>query len=115
MDLQGDERTGVDILRRALNEPTRHLAVNGGKDGSVVVDGVCRAQKEQRNDHYGHNVLADAYVDLVKAGIFDPAKVTRSALQNVASIAAMILTTEALVTGIPKKEKPAAPADMPEY
>jgi chaperonin GroEL len=114
LNLTGDAATGVTILRRALEEPLRQLAVNGGKDGSVVVEGVRRAQKEQNNQHIGYNVLSDSYVDMVEAGIIDPAKVTRSALQNATSIAAMILTTEALVTDLPEKEKPAAPA-MPEY
>src|SRR5438105_9174715 len=115
LNLEGDERTGVHILRRALDEPTRQLAINGGKDGSVIVDGIRRAQKEHQNDHYGYDVLTDTYRDMVAAGIIDPAKVARSALQNAASIASMILTTEALITDIPEKEKPAAPAGMPEY
>ncbi|WP_201380620.1 MULTISPECIES: chaperonin GroEL [unclassified Ktedonobacter] len=114
LNLEGDAATGASILRRALEEPLRQLAVNGGKDGSVVVEGVRRAQKEQNSNHIGYNVLSDTYVDMVEAGIIDPAKVTRSALQNATSIAAMILTTEALVTDIPEKEKAAAPA-MPEY
>ncbi|WP_069805480.1 chaperonin GroEL [Thermogemmatispora onikobensis] len=112
--LEGDAATGVSILRRALEEPMRQLAINAGRDGSVVVEGVRRAQQEQQNENVGYNVLADRYEDMVAAGIIDPAKVTRSALQNAASIAAMILTTEALVTDIPEKEKaPSAPA--PEY
>src|SRR5438132_3630475 len=115
LNLEGDERTGLLILRRALDEPTRQLAINGGKDGSVIVDGIRRAQKEHQNDHYGYDVLTDTYKDMVAAGIIDPAKVARSALQNAASIASMILTTEALITDIPEKEKPAAPAGMPEY
>jgi chaperonin GroEL len=110
----GDAATGVNILRRALEEPLRQLAINAGKDGSVVVEGVRRAQKEHNSNRYGYNVLDDNYEDMVEAGIIDPAKVTRSALQNASSIAAMILTTEALITDIPEKEKPAAPA-MPEY
>jgi chaperonin GroEL len=114
LNLSGDAGTGVAILRRALEEPLRQLAVNGGRDGSVIVEGVRRAQKEQNNKHIGYNVLTDKYVDMFEAGIADPAKVTRSALQNAASIAAMILTTEALITDLPEKEKPAAPA-MPEY
>ena len=114
LNLTGDAATGVGILRRALEEPLRQLAVNGGRDGSVVVEGVRRAQKEHNNDHYGYNVLDDQYEDMVQSGIIDPAKVTRSALQNATSIAAMILTTEALITDLPEKEKPAAPA-MPEY
>jgi chaperonin GroEL len=104
----------VSILRRALEEPLRQLAINGGQDGSVVVEGVRRAQKEHNSDKYGYNVLTDQYEDMVESGIIDPAKVTRSALQNATSIAAMILTTEALVSDLPEKEKPAAPA-MPEY
>ena len=112
--LEGDAATGVNILRRALEEPVRQLAINGGKDGSVVVEGIRRAQKEKNNPHIGYNVLVDEYVDMFDAGIADPAKVTRSALQNAASIAAMILTTEALISDLPEKEKPAAPA-MPEY
>jgi chaperonin GroEL len=114
LHLTGDAATGVLILRRALEEPLRQLAINGGRDGSVIVEGVRRAQKEQKNDKIGYNVLTDTFEDMVAAGIIDPAKVTRSALQNATSIAAMILTTEALVTDLPEKEKPAAPA-MPEY
>ncbi|HLI88415.1 MAG TPA: chaperonin GroEL [Ktedonobacteraceae bacterium] len=114
LHLEGDAGTGVSILRRALEEPLRQLAANAGKDGSVIVEGVRRAQKEKGNNHIGYNVLTDQYVDMVEAGIIDPAKVTRSALQNATSIAAMILTTEALITDLPEKEKPAAPA-MPEY
>ena len=115
LNIEGDARTGVLILRRALDEPTRQLAINSGKDGSVIVDGIRRAQQEHQNEHYGYDVLSDSYVDMVAAGIIDPAKVTRTAIQNAASIASMILTTEALVTDIPEKEKPTAPAGMPEY
>ena len=114
LHLEGDAATGVNILRRALEEPLRQLAVNGGKDGSVVVEGVRRGQKERNDKNFGYNVLTDKYEDMFEAGITDPAKVTRSALQNATSIAAMILTTEALITDLPEKEKPAAPA-MPEY
>src|SRR5579859_7772929 len=114
LKLTGDAATGVSILRRALEEPLRQLAVNGGKDGSVVVEGVRRAQKEYKSDKYGYNVLTDRYEDMVESGIIDPAKVTRSALQNATSIAAMILTTEALITDLPEKDKAAATA-MPEY
>jgi len=114
LGLTGDAATGASILRRALEEPLRQLAVNGGRDGSVVVEGVRRAQSEKGSKHIGYNVLTDQYVDMVEAGIIDPAKFTRSALQNATSIAAMILTTEALITDLPEKEKPAAPA-MPEY
>jgi chaperonin GroEL len=114
LSLTGDAATGVHILRRALEEPLRQLAINGGRDGSVVVEGVRRAQKEHNNSLFGYNVLNDQYEDMVDAGIIDPAKVTRSALQNATSIAAMILTTEALITDLPEKEK-AAPQGMPEY
>jgi chaperonin GroEL len=114
LHLEGDAATGVTILHRALEEPLRQLAINGGRDGSVIAEGVRRAQKEHKNKNYGYNVLTDKYEDMVESGIIDPAKVTRSALQNAASIAAMILTTEALVTDLPEKERPAAPA-MPDY
>jgi chaperonin GroEL len=114
LNLTGDAATGVYILRRALEEPIRQLATNGGKDGSVIVEGIRRAQKENNNNNFGYNVLEDRYEDMFASGITDPAKVTRSALQNATSIAAMILTTEALITDLPEKEKAAAPA-MPEY
>ena len=115
LNLTGDAATGAFILRRALEEPLRQLAVNGGRDGSVVVEGARRAQKEHGNNkNIGYNVLTDTYVDMVEVGIVDPAKVTRSALQNATSIAAMILTTEALITDLPEKAAAAAP-QMPEY
>jgi chaperonin GroEL len=112
--LEGDAATGVSILRRVLEEPMRQIVINGGRDGAVVVEGVRRAQREHHNASYGYDVLTDRYVDMVESGIIDPAKVTRSALQNAASIAAMILTTEALITDLPEKEQPAVAA-MPEY
>ncbi|MDQ2903577.1 MAG: chaperonin GroEL [Ktedonobacteraceae bacterium] len=114
LSLKGDAATGVNILRRALEEPIRQLAINGGKDGSVVVEGIRRAQKQHSNKNYGYNVLTDEYEDMFATGITDPAKVTRSALQNASSVAAMILTTEALITDLPEKEKASAQA-MPEY
>ena len=104
-----DTQTGTNILRRALEEPMRRLAENAGYDGAVVVQEVRRRQAETDNKRLGFDVLAEDYLDLVKQGIIDPAKVTRSAVENAASIAAMILTTEALVTDIPEKEKPAPP------
>ena len=113
LHLVGDAATGVNILRRALEEPLRQIAANGGKDGSVVVAGVRRAQKEQGNNKsVGYNVLTDSYVDMVTSGIIDPAKVTRSALQNATSIAAMILTTEALITDNAEVARPAAPGAL---
>jgi chaperonin GroEL len=108
-----DEQTGVAIMRRALEEPMRQLAVNAGKDGAVIVDNVRRKQKEQGNIQIGFDVLRDEYPNMVEQGIIDPVKVTRSAVENAASIGAMILTTEALITDIPKEE-PAAPP-MPQY
>lgn len=113
--LTGDLRTGVLILRRALEEPLRQLAENAGEDGAVAVGEVRRLQKEQNNANIGYNVMTEQYEDLLAAGIADPAKVTRSALQNAASIAAMILTTEALVTDAPEREKMSAPPPMPDY
>jgi chaperonin GroEL len=109
-----DEQTGVAIVRRALEEPMRQLAVNAGKDGAVIVDNVRRQQKEQGDMKVGYDVLREVYVNMVKQGIIDPVKVTRSAVENAASIGAMILTTEALITDIPEKEKPQMPP-MPEY
>jgi chaperonin GroEL len=114
LHLEGDAATGVQILRRALEEPLRALAENAGQDGAVVVDKVRRAQKEKKDKNIGYNVLDNKTENMVEAGVIDAAKVTRSALENAASIAAMILTTEALITDIPEKEKPAAPP-MPEY
>ena len=109
-----DENTGVTIVRRALEEPMRQLAVNAGRDGAVIVENVRREQKAKKNLNVGYDVLRDVYVDMIKQGIIDPVKVTRSAVENAASIGAMILTTEALISDIPEKEKPAAPP-MPEY
>jgi chaperonin GroEL len=101
-----DEQTGVTIVRRALEEPMRQLAANAGKDGAVIVENVRRQQKEQDNKQVGYDVLRDVYVDMVKQGIIDPVKVTRSAVENAASIGAMILTTDipkALITDIPHR------------
>ncbi len=113
LHLEGDEATGVLIVKRAMEEPLRQIAANAGQDGSVVLEAVRRVQREKGSTSWGYDVVSNDYVELVKAGIIDPAKVTRSALENACSIAGMILTTEALVTEIPEKEKPAAPA--PEY
>jgi chaperonin GroEL len=110
-----DEQTGVVIVRRALEEPMRQLAVNAGRDGAVIVENVRRNQKEQDDPKLGYDVLRDVYVDMVKQGIIDPVKVTRSAVENAASIGAMILTTEALISDIPEEEKTPAQPPMPEY
>jgi len=105
-----DEQTGVKILRKALEEPMRKIAENAGMDGAVVLETVRRKQAETSNKHIGYDVLSSAYVDMVEAGIIDPAKVTKGGLENAASIAAMVLTTEALITDLPEKEKgPAMP------
>ena len=111
-----DEQTGVRILRRALEMPMRKISENAGKDGAVILDTVRRVQKEKDNQNIGYDVIKNDFVDMIEAGIIDPAKVTKGALSNAASIAAMILSTEALVTDIPE-EKPAAPAGggMPDY
>ncbi|MBC7336332.1 MAG: chaperonin GroEL, partial [Clostridia bacterium] len=92
----------VRIVRRAMEEPLRQIAVNAGLEGSVVVERV-----KHEKPGIGFDAVTEEYVDMVKAGIVDPAKVVRSALQNAASIAGMLLTTEALVAEIPEKEKPA--------
>ena len=98
-----DEEIGVDIVRRAVEAPLRALATNAGVEGSIIVQEV---KKRKGND--GYNVATGEYVDLVKAGVVDPKKVTRTALQNASSIAALLLTTECLITEIPEKDKPAA-------
>jgi chaperonin GroEL len=107
--LEGDEKVGVAIVRRAIEEPTRQLADNAGREGALVVEEI-----KKRKGNEGYDVANDEYTDLVKAGIVDPTKVTRSALQNAASIAGLLLTTEALVTEIPEKEKapPMPPGGM---
>ena len=98
--LEGDEKVGVQIVRRAIEEPTRQLADNAGQEGALIVEEI-----KKRKGNEGYNVATGEYEDLVKAGVVDPTKVTRSALQNAASISGLLLTTEALVTEIPEKEK----------
>ncbi|MGH2499884.1 MAG: chaperonin GroEL [Candidatus Limnocylindria bacterium] len=113
---EGDERTGVNMLRRALEEPFRQLVANAGHDGAVMLDAVRREQAEKKSSTYGYEVIKNEIVDLREVGIMDPAKVTRSALENGASIAAMILTTEALITDLPEKDKaPAMPSGGMDY
>jgi len=109
-----DEQIGVNIVRKSLEVPMRKIAENAGKDGSVVVENVRQTQKSKNNLNYGYDVIKDEYADMVKSGVIDPAKVTRGALENAASIAAMILTTEALITDVPEKDKP-SPMPPPEY
>ena len=103
LKLEGDEAVGVQIVRRALEFPTRQLADNAGQEGAVIVQEV-----KKRSGNEGFNVATGEYEDLVKAGVVDPTKVTRTALQNAASISALLLTAEALVTELPEKEKPAS-------
>ncbi len=99
-----DENTGIDIVRRALEAPMRRIAQNSGVNGAVVIDTVHRLQKIRKNHRIGYDVMTETYVDMIEAGIPDPAKVTRGAVSNAASIAAMILTTEALVSDVQKRE-----------
>lgn len=106
VEAEGDVLTGVNILRRALEAPLRGIVSNAGQDGGVVMERVRRAQSEQDNPLIGYNVTSETYVDMLQAGIIDPVKVTRSAVENAASIAGMILTTEALISD--KPEKPGA-------
>ena len=105
----GDAKTGVQIVLRALEEPVRQIAANAGVEGSVIVEKIKRTKKPG----YGYDALNDKYVDMVEAGIIDPTKVTRSALQNAASVAATVLTTESLVADIPEKNPAPVPAGDP--
>ena len=108
IEATGDEKTGVEIVKRAIEEPVRQIAYNAGLEGAVIVDTIKRSEKG-----YGFNALTEEYVDMIAAGIVDPTKVTRSALQNAASIAAMVLTTESIVADKPAKEGAAMPAMPP--
>jgi chaperonin GroEL len=108
----GDPATGVSILRRALEAPMRKIAQNAGKNGDVIIQNVRARQQETGNTNIGFDVLTEEYVDMIEAGIIDPAKVTRGALENAASIASMILTTDVLITNLPEKENGQA-AGMP--
>jgi chaperonin GroEL len=110
LHLEGDERVGLSIVRRALEEPLRQIAYNAGKEGSVIVEQVRRGEQNR-----GYDALNDQFTDMFQAGIIDPLKVTRSALQNAGSIAGMLLTTETLITEKPEEKKPAATPPMPEY
>jgi chaperonin GroEL len=105
-----DAQMGVKIVRNALEAPIRKLASNAGQDGSVIIDGVRREAAAQKNKNIGYNVLTGKYADMIKEGVIDPVKVVRGALENAASIAAMILTTDVLITDVPAKESgPAMP------
>jgi chaperonin GroEL len=108
-----DAQIGVNIVRDALEVPLRKISANAGKEGSVILETVRRKQAEAGDNKIGYNVLTEEYGDMVKAGVIDPAKVTRGALENAASIAAMILTTEALITDIPEEAAPPMPGGAP--
>jgi chaperonin GroEL len=107
-----DEKIGIHILRRSLEEPLRTLAANAGEDGAVIADAVRRYQQEKGDTNYGYNVMTGEFGSMIEQGIIDPAKVTRSAVQNATSIAGMILTTEALITDIPEETPPMPAGDM---
>ena len=109
VDVKGDEKTGVDIVRKSLESPVRQLAFNAGLEGSVIVEHL----KNEKDNNIGYDFNKDEYVDMFKSGVIDPAKVTRTALQNAASIAGLLLTTECLVTDVPEKDKPSMPAMPP--
>jgi len=104
LKLEGDEKIGVEIVRRSLEAPLRQLVFNAGLEAAMIVD-----QVKNGKGAYGYNVATREYTDLIKAGVLDPAKVTRSALQNAASISGLLLTTECMVTEIPEKKEKAAP------
>jgi len=108
LHLEGDEAIGLQIVRRAIEAPLRQLADNAGQEGALIVQEV-----KKRKGSEGYNVATGEYTDLVKAGVVDPAKVTRSALQHAASISGLLLTTEAVITELP--EKKAAPAGDPHH
>ena len=103
-ELDDEEKVGYTIVKRALEEPIRQIAINAGLDGAIIAD---KAKHEKKG--IGYNAATMAWDDMVKAGIIDPAKVTRSALQNAASIAGLLLTTECIITDLPEKEPPAPP------
>lgn len=106
-DFEGDERTGIRIIKRALEEPVRQIAANAGLEGSVIIEKIMASEAG-----IGFDALNEKYVNMVEAGIVDPTKVTRYALQNAASVAAMLLTTESVVADLPEKEKPMMPGGM---
>jgi chaperonin GroEL len=104
LKVSGDERVGVGIVRRALEAPMKQIAANAGVDGSIVLQKV----RDSKDANFGYNAATNVYEDMVKAGVVDPAKVTCAALQNAASVATLLLTTEALISNVPEKKK--APA-----
>ena len=106
LKLEGDEQIGVNIVKRALQEPARQIAENAGEEGAIVLGKI----QEAKDPNYGFNAQTDEYEDLVKAGVLDPTKVVRTALQNAGSISSLMLTTEALVAEIPEEKKASAGA-----
>ena len=104
LKLEGDEQIGVNIIKKALEEPIRQIVNNAGLEGSIVIQ---KVREEKTN--VGYDVVAEQYRDMLQAGVIDPTKVTRTALENASSIAALLITTEALITDIPEKEKPMPP------
>jgi chaperonin GroEL len=105
LKLEGDAAVGVAIVNKALEEPLRQLAENAGMNGQVVLENVRRGQADKKQTTLGYNVMTDEYTDLVAAGIVDPAKVTRSAVENAASIGGMVLTTEVMITDKPEPKQ----------
>jgi len=115
LELAGDERIGAQIVKRALEAPLKQIAENAGHEGSVVVAAVRREQQKSGNPNIGFEVVSGEFVDLLQEGIIDPLMVTRAALQNAASVAAILLTTEAVVAEVPEEEPPMPMPDMDEY
>jgi chaperonin GroEL len=105
LNLEGDEKIGSDIVKRSCEEPLRQIVLNSGTEGAIVVEKV----RASNDANYGYNAATDNYEDLVKGGVIDPTKVTRTALQNASSIASLMLTTEAMVAEIPEKKPAPAP------
>jgi chaperonin GroEL len=105
MKLDGDEQIGVNIVKRACEEPLRQIVVNSGTEGAIVIGKI----RENANPNFGFNAQTDVFEDLVAAGVIDPTKVTRTALQNASSIASLMLTTEAMVAEIPEKKQSPMP------
>jgi len=111
LKLEGDEKIGAAIVKKALDEPAKMIAENAGEEGSVIVERI----KSFDNPNMGYNALTGEFVNMIEAGVIDPTKVTRTALQNAASVASVMLTTESVVTEIPEKEKQQQTPPMPEY
>jgi chaperonin GroEL len=112
LKLEGEEQIGVNIVKRAMEEPLRQIVENAGEEGAIVVGKV----RDSKDPNFGFNAQTGQFEDLVKAGVIDPTKVVRTALQNAASIASLMLTTEALVSEIPEEKKPApSGAGMGEF